>query len=171
MDCGTPGLPVHHQLPEFTQTHVHWVSDAIQPSHPLSSPSSRPQSLRISKKYQITCNKNVCLYKQYLRKEKEVALLNRWKSSILLIIRNTKSKYAKILFFSYQNNRVPNVWIYWVGNGVVKKPLLVVREYIYVTSVEGSLVISVKFTNSHTLWPSTSMSTYTWIKWHVQCYL
>ena len=35
----TPGLPVHHQLPEFTQTHVHWVSDAIQPSHSLSSPS------------------------------------------------------------------------------------------------------------------------------------
>ena len=34
-----PGLPVHHQLPEFTQTHVHWVSDAIQLSHPLSSPS------------------------------------------------------------------------------------------------------------------------------------
>ena len=34
----TPGLPVHHQLPEFTQTHAHWVSDAIQPSHPLSSP-------------------------------------------------------------------------------------------------------------------------------------
>ena len=40
MDCSTPGHPVHHQLPEFTQTHVHWVSDAIQPSHPLSSPSS-----------------------------------------------------------------------------------------------------------------------------------
>ena len=39
MNCSTPGLPVHHQLPEFTQTHAHWVSDAIQPSHPLSSPS------------------------------------------------------------------------------------------------------------------------------------
>ena len=39
VDCSTPGLPVHHQLLEFTQTHVHWVSDAIQPSHPLSSPS------------------------------------------------------------------------------------------------------------------------------------
>ena len=39
MDCGTPGLPVHHQLPELTQTHVHWVSDAIQPPHSLSSPS------------------------------------------------------------------------------------------------------------------------------------
>ena len=39
MNSSTPGLPVHHQLPEFIQTHVHQVSDAIQPSHPLSSPS------------------------------------------------------------------------------------------------------------------------------------
>ena len=38
MNHTMPGLPVHHQLPEFTQTHVHWVDDAIQPSHPLSSP-------------------------------------------------------------------------------------------------------------------------------------
>ena len=39
IDCSTPGLPVHYQLPELTQTHVHRVGDAIQPSHPLSSPS------------------------------------------------------------------------------------------------------------------------------------
>ena len=39
MDCSIPGFPVHHQLPGLTQTHVHEVSDAIQPSHPLSSPS------------------------------------------------------------------------------------------------------------------------------------
>ena len=39
MDCSTPGFPVHHQLLEFAQTHIHWVSDTIQPSHPLSSPS------------------------------------------------------------------------------------------------------------------------------------
>ena len=39
MNGSMPGLPVHHQLPEFTQTHVHWVGDAIQPYHPLSSPS------------------------------------------------------------------------------------------------------------------------------------
>ena len=38
-DCSTPGFPVHHQLQEFTQTHVHYIGDAIQPSHPLSSPS------------------------------------------------------------------------------------------------------------------------------------
>jgi len=40
VDCSMLGLPVHHQLSKFTQTHVHWVSDPIQPSHPLSSPSS-----------------------------------------------------------------------------------------------------------------------------------
>ena len=39
MDCSTPGFPVHHQLPELAQTHVHPVGDAIQPSHPLLSPS------------------------------------------------------------------------------------------------------------------------------------
>ena len=42
MNRSTPGLPVHHQLPGFTQTHVHRVSDAIQPSHPLSSPFLLP---------------------------------------------------------------------------------------------------------------------------------
>ena len=45
MDCSTPGLPVHHQLLRFTQTHVHWVGDAIQPSHPLLSPSPLAFSL------------------------------------------------------------------------------------------------------------------------------
>ena len=46
MNCSTPGLPVHHQLPESTQTHVHQVGDAIPPSHPLSSPS--PPALSLS---------------------------------------------------------------------------------------------------------------------------
>ena len=46
MDCSTPGFPVHHHLLEFAQTHVHWVGDAIQPSHPLLSPS--PPALSLS---------------------------------------------------------------------------------------------------------------------------
>ena len=46
MDCSTPGCPVHYQLPEVVQTHVHRVSDTIQPSHPLSSPS--PPALNLS---------------------------------------------------------------------------------------------------------------------------
>ena len=45
MNCSTPGLPVHHQLPELAQTHVYWVGNAIQPSHPLSSPSPPTFSL------------------------------------------------------------------------------------------------------------------------------
>ena len=49
MDCRTPGLPVHHQLPELTQTHVHWVGDAIQPSHPLLTPS--PPAFNFSQHY------------------------------------------------------------------------------------------------------------------------
>ena len=47
MNCSPSGLPVHHQLPEPAQTHVHWVGDAIQPSHPLSSPS--PPAFNLSK--------------------------------------------------------------------------------------------------------------------------
>ena len=48
VDCSTPGLPVHHQLPKLAQTHVHWVGDAIQPSHPLSFRSPCPQSFPAS---------------------------------------------------------------------------------------------------------------------------
>ena len=46
MDCSMPGFPVHHQLQELAQTHIHWVGDAIQPSHPLLSPS--PPALNLS---------------------------------------------------------------------------------------------------------------------------
>ena len=55
MDCSTPDFPVHHQLAELTQTHVHWVSDAIQPSQPLSSPfSSCLQSCPASGSFQMS---------------------------------------------------------------------------------------------------------------------
>ena len=51
MDCSTPGFPVHHQLLELAQTHVHQVGDAIQPSHPLSSPS--PSAFNLSQHQSI----------------------------------------------------------------------------------------------------------------------
>ena len=55
MNHSMPGLPVHHQLPDSTQTHVHWVGDVIQPSHPLSVPfSSCPQSFPTSGSFQIS---------------------------------------------------------------------------------------------------------------------
>ena len=62
MDCSTLGFPIHHQLPEFTWTHVHWVGDAIQPSHPLSTPSS--PALNLSQHQGLFSN--------------ESALCNRW---------------------------------------------------------------------------------------------
>ena len=58
-DCSTPGLPVHHQLPEFTQTHVHCVGDAIQPSHPLSSPS--PPAFNLSQHQGLSNESALCI--------------------------------------------------------------------------------------------------------------
>ena len=57
MDCSTVGLPVHNQLPEFTQTHVHRVGDAIQSSHPLSSPS--PPAFNLSQHQGLCKNESV----------------------------------------------------------------------------------------------------------------
>ena len=54
MDCSTPGLPVHHQLPEFIQTHVHWVGDAIQPSPPVIPFSSCLQSFPASGSFPVS---------------------------------------------------------------------------------------------------------------------
>ena len=55
IDCSTPGFPVHHQLPQLAQTHVHWVGDAMQPSHPLLSPSfSCLQSFPVSRSFQMS---------------------------------------------------------------------------------------------------------------------
>ena len=59
MDCSTPGLPVHHQVLEFTQTHVHWVGDAIQPSHPLSSPS--PPAFNLSQHQGFSKESVLCI--------------------------------------------------------------------------------------------------------------
>jgi len=56
MDCSTPGFPVRHQLPEFTQTHVHRIGDAIQPSHPLSALS--PPAFNLSQ-HKVFSNESV----------------------------------------------------------------------------------------------------------------
>ena len=64
MDCSTPGLPVHH--PAFTQTHVHWVGDAIQPSHPLSSPS--PPVFNLSQHQGLFQQQRTCRQMYVMRK-------------------------------------------------------------------------------------------------------
>ena len=59
MNCSMPGLPVHHQILEFTQTHVHWVGDVIWPSHPLSSPS--PPALNLSQHQVFSNESSLCI--------------------------------------------------------------------------------------------------------------
>ena len=59
MDCGMPGFPIHHQLLELVQTHVHWVGDAIQPSHPLSSPS--PPTFNLSQHQDLFLESVLCI--------------------------------------------------------------------------------------------------------------
>ena len=89
MNLSTPGLPVHHQLPEFTQTHVHRVSDAIQPSHPLLSPSPpAPQSLPASDSFPIN-----------LLKETED-----------LYIENYKTLIKKIKDDTNRSRNIPCLW-------------------------------------------------------------
>ena len=73
MNRSTPGLPVHHQLPELTETHVHWVSDAIQPSHPLSSPSPpAPKSLPSSWELCMPYVRSLVGYGPWGRKELDI---------------------------------------------------------------------------------------------------
>ena len=60
MDCSTPGFPILHQLLELTQTHVYWVSDAIQPSHPLSSPS--PPAFNLSQHQSLFLGVMNCIH-------------------------------------------------------------------------------------------------------------
>ena len=77
MNCSTPGLPVHHQLPGFTQTHVHWVSDAIQPSHPLLSPS--PPAPNPSQHQSLWQRVVVCNGKYYKIQQRQTQHGDTWK--------------------------------------------------------------------------------------------
>ena len=68
MECSTSGLPIHHQLPEFTQTHVHWVGDAIQQSHPLSSSSAPAFNLSQQQGlFQWVLSTSTNIQREYLR--------------------------------------------------------------------------------------------------------
>ena len=114
MNRSTPGLPVHHQLPEFTETHVHWVSDAIQPSHPLSSPSpyvpnpSQHQSLfQLVKLY--SCQEKVDFYihgKNILKKLEYIFS-------------------SKIAYFYFSSS------IFFLFQNVFYKPVIRHQEHIY----------------------------------------
>ena len=101
MDCSTPGFPVHHQLPEFVQIHVHWVSDTIQPSHPLSSPSPRAFGLS-----------TLAWKKSYLP---SLNILRVWTQAPV----TSSSQQFKVKFF-FQQASVDKNWLVFVRFQLIK---------------------------------------------------
>ena len=99
MDCSMPGLPVHHQLPEFIQTHVHWVGDAIQPFHPLSSPS--PPTFNLSQ--------HQGLFK-WVSSSHQMAKVLEFQLQQQSVVRESKS-FAYFLSFSK--------WVFWLHRAFI----------------------------------------------------
>ena len=103
MNCSTPGLPVHHQLLEFTQTHVHWVGDAIQPSYPLLSPSlpalnlSQPQGLFkwVSSSHQVAKVLEFQLQHQFPSNEHPGLISFRMDWLVLLAVQGTLKSFLQ----------------------------------------------------------------------------
>ena len=99
MDCSTPGFPVHHQPPELTQTHVHWVSDAIQPSHP-PSPHAFNLSQHQPDRIRLDRISLFCMGEMDTATLKQSGLFGSRSSSYLYHYNNTRL-YNLILYFSY----------------------------------------------------------------------
>ena len=124
MNRSTPGLPVHHHLLEFTQTHVHWVGDAIQPSHPLSSPSppapnpSQHQGLLqwVNSSHFLYCLAilNVIWTPHIFNTKKVNATHNRKKEKYL----NWKKLLPSLNIIHYSNKKANHIDIHWGGAGI-----------------------------------------------------
>ena len=100
MNCSKPDLPVHHQLPEFTQTHVHWVSDAIQPLHPLSSPS--PPALKLSQYQFVSLVQSLSRVRLFATpwiaaRQASLSITNSWSSFRLMSIQSVMPSSHLIL--------------------------------------------------------------------------
>ena len=123
MDCSTPGLPVPHQLPEFTQTHVHWVGDAIQPSHPLSSSSpafnlSQHQGLfkRVSSSHQVAKVLEFWLFATPWTAAYKAPLSFTISQSLLKFMPVTSTISSSAVLFSFcQHQGALFQWIFRIG--------------------------------------------------------
>ena len=120
MDCSVPGFPVHHQLPELTKTHVRWVGDVIQPSHPLSSPSPPAFSLSqhqglfqwVSSSHQVAKVEHhlwVIIVYNKSRKVRSIILVVEW---------NTNSLYGELVSWwtVFILSCIISKWIFSKGN-------------------------------------------------------
>ena len=133
MNHSTPGLPVHHQLPEFTQTHVHQVGDAIQPSHPLSSPS--PPALNPSQ-HRVFSN--------------ESTLHMRWPKSWSFSFSISPSKEHPGLIFRMD-------WLDLLAVQGTLKSLLQTPQFKSINSSALSFLHSPTLTSIHDHWKNSSL--------------
>ena len=144
MNRSTPGLPVHHQLPEFIQTHVHWVSDAIQPSHPLSSPS--PPAPNPSQHQSLF---------QWVNSLHEVAKVLEFQHHLYILIvyfllsDNNETSYEKIPTEGKRDKYQVNLKCQWIWVGTINQ-LLGLAQLINVSfrippSLKGIWLFSVNF--------------------------
>ena len=121
MNHSTPGLPVHHQLPEFTQTHVHRVSDAIQPSHPLLSPS--PPTFNLSQHQSLQMSQFFTWGGQSTRVSASASFLPK-KSQLVDKLREKRIKnswlffswMASLCFLEYDSNHIFERLVQWPGS-------------------------------------------------------
>ena len=112
-DCSRPGLPVHHQLPEFTQTHVHWVSDAIQPPHPLtpSSPSVLSLSQHQGLFQCLVCSHQWQEYRRFTSASVIPVNIQGWPPLRLTGLANNYSEIKKTVLIRIRNFRIKNYWL------------------------------------------------------------
>ena len=122
MDCSTPGLPVPHQFPEFTQTHVHWVGDAIQPSYPLSSSSpafnlSQHQGLCkcVSSSHQVAKVLKYWLFATPWTAAYKAPLSSTISQSLLKFMPVTSTISSSAVLFFCQHQGALFQWIFRIG--------------------------------------------------------
>ena len=115
MDSRMPCFPVHHQLPELTQTHVHWVGDAIQPSHPLSSPS--PPAFNLYQHQGLSDESVLCIrWPKYWSSSFSVSTSNEYSGLIsfrrdwldLLAVQGTLK--SRLLLLQHHSSKAPILW-------------------------------------------------------------
>ena len=108
MDCSMPGRPVHRQFPEFTQTHVHWVNDAIQPSHPLLSPS--PPDFNLSPYSNIHYQIHYYLYKQLAGLDNSTVYINRLFYAGHMLHLHLYLFHFKVSLLAQMVKNLPAIW-------------------------------------------------------------
>ena len=134
MNCSTPGLPVHHQLPEPTQTHVHWVSNAIQPAQPLSS--SSPPAFNLSQHQGLSNESALCIrWPRY------------WSFSFSISLSN---EYSGLICFRMN-------WLDLLAVQGILKSLLPTPQLKSINSLALSFLYSPTLTSTHDYWKNHSL--------------